>query len=123
MTNDECKFLQPLFVTHHSSLVIITGKLFYGEGTAAYQQWYEWAQQDLLSGGFALLEDRLAGLSSAERTADEREFLRRLRDYFSNHSERLCYRERLLEGRAIGSGEVEGSSTQPNDNALLTPIQ
>ena len=85
------------------------GKLFYGEGTAAYQQWYEWTQQDLLSGGFALLEDRLAGLSSEERTAGEREFLRRLRDYFRNHSDRLCYRERLLEGRAMGSGEVEGA--------------
>ena len=35
--------------------------------------------------------------------------LHRLRGYFDNHRSRLCYRERLSEGRAIGSGQVEGA--------------
>ena len=39
----------------------------------------------------------------------QRESLRRLRGYVSEHSEGLCYRERLSEGRAIGSGQVEGA--------------
>ena len=38
-----------------------------------------------------------------------RESLRRLRGYFLEHSERLNYCERLLEGRAMGSGQVEGA--------------
>ena len=44
--------------------------------------------------------------SSTDR---QRESLRRLRGYFLDHSERLCYRERLSGGRVIGSGQVEGA--------------
>jgi len=40
---------------------------------------------------------------------DKRESLRKLRGYLDNHNTRLCYRERLSEGRAIGSGQVEGA--------------
>ena len=85
------------------------GKLFYGVGTAACKKWYASAKKDLLSGGGKLIEKRLAGLEGEVRTDHQREVLRRLRGYFSNHSDRLCYRERLLEGRAIGSGQVEGA--------------
>ena len=85
------------------------GKVLYGEGTAAYQQWYAFAKRDLLSGGFALVGKRLDRLEREEWTDREREVLGRLRGYLENHSARLCYRERLLEGRAIGSGQVEGA--------------
>ena len=85
------------------------GKLFYGEGTAAYKKWYASAKKDLLSGGYKLIEKRLALLEGDVRTDRRREVLRRLRGYFLEHSERLCYRERLWEGRAMGSGQVEGA--------------
>ena len=82
------------------------GKLFYGEESAVYKKWYESAKKDLLSGGFGLIDKCLALLESDVRTDRQPESLRR---YFSDHSERLCYRERLWEGRAIGSGQVEGA--------------
>ena len=85
------------------------GKLFYGEESAVYKKWYESAKKDLLSGGFGLIDKRLALLESDVRTDRQRESLRRLRGYVLDHSERLCYRERLWEGRAIGSGQVEGA--------------
>ena len=78
------------------------GKLFYGEESAAYKKWYELAKGDLLSGRFGLIDKRLALLERDVRTDRQCESLRRLRGYFSDHS------ERLWEGRAIGSGQVEG---------------
>ncbi|MCL2711614.1 MAG: hypothetical protein FWE95_12115 [Planctomycetaceae bacterium] len=35
--------------------------------------------------------------------------MRLLRGYLESHRERLGYRERLAEGQAIGSGQVEGA--------------
>jgi hypothetical protein len=68
---------------------------------------------------FENIAKRLDELSKEERTDDERESLRLLRGYLEHHRERLCYRERLLEGRAIGrpsgargqkrGGQVEGA--------------
>jgi hypothetical protein len=81
----------------------------YGNDTATYKQWYKAAKKDLVSGGFELIDKRLARLDGEKRTDEERALLRRLRNYFENHSERLCYRERLEEGRAIGTGQVEGA--------------
>lgn len=86
-----------------------TGKVFYGEETAAYKQWYSAAEKELLSGGFTLLEKRLAHLAKGKQMDRERESLRKLRGYLEGHQERLCYWERLSEGRAIGSGQVEGA--------------
>ena len=42
-------------------------------------------------------------------TSVEREAIRKLRGYLSYHAGRLNYRERLAEGRSIGSGQVEGA--------------
>ena len=57
------------------------------------------------------MEKRLDRLEQekGERTDKEKESLRQLRGYLENNRERLCYRERLAEGRAIGSGQVEGA--------------
>ena len=110
------------------------GKLLYDNDLSVYKQWYKAAKQDLVSGGFALIDKRLAGLEDEMRTDEERtdkkrtkkrrtdeertdkdrtdevrEALRLLRNYFANHSDRMHYRERLSEGRAIGSGQVEGA--------------
>jgi hypothetical protein len=87
-----------------------TGKVLYGEGTEEYQQWQEATKWELLESGFERLEKRLDGLD--EEFKDDglrRKELVRIREYLANHRSRLCYRERLLEGRAIGSGQVEGA--------------
>ena len=39
----------------------------------------------------------------------EKEAIRALRGYLSNHSTRLNYYQRLAEGKSIGSGQVEGA--------------
>ena len=54
-----------------------------------------------------MIEKRLACLEGEVYTNCHCESLRRVRDYFLDYSERLCYRERLWEGRAIGCGQVE----------------
>ncbi len=92
-----------------------TGKVLYGEGTAMYDQWKEETKLEFLREGFSLIEERLDRLEREKREKGEewepkgRESLRLLRGYLSGQSGRLNYRERLLEGRAIGSGQVEGA--------------
>jgi hypothetical protein len=87
-----------------------TGKVLYGEGTVMYEQWRESTKWELLESGFEKIEVRLVKLEKefADDSAEKKELLR-LRGYLENHKERLVYRERLLEGRAIGSGQVEGA--------------
>ena len=103
MRSEFGKVRECLDVSHALELLSGIGKLFDGEESVAQKRWYEPAQKDLLSGGGTLIEKRLAGLEEEVRTDGQRESLRRVRDYFSNHS------ERLWEGRAIGSGQVEGA--------------
>ena len=86
-----------------------TGKVLYGEGTEKYEEWQEAAKKDLLEGGFELIEQRLSRLEKEKWEERQAESLRLLRGYLENNRERLKYRERLAEGRSIGSGQVEGA--------------
>jgi hypothetical protein len=86
-----------------------SGKALYKEGTLEYDQWQEATKWELLESGFERIEKRLDELEKGELGKDERESLRKLRGYLENHKTRLGYRERLAEGRAIGSGQVEGA--------------
>ena len=86
-----------------------TGKVLYGEETDAYKQWYEEVKLELLQGGFGGMEKRLDGLLLEKKKRREKESLRNLKKYLSSQRERLNYRERLAEGRVIGSGQVEGA--------------
>ena len=86
-----------------------TGKVLYGEETVEYEQWREETKMELLKGGFELSDKRLKCLEGEKRTDKEKESLRKLRGYWENNRERLGYAVRLLEGRAIGSGQVEGA--------------
>jgi hypothetical protein len=97
-----------------------TGKVLYKEGTEDYTQWRESTKWELLASGFEKIESRLDALATVfgDDTTEKKELLR-VRGYFENHKDRLCYRERLSEGRAIGrpsgargqkrSGQVEGA--------------
>jgi len=90
-----------------------TGKVLYKEGTKEYEQWKEATKWELLESGFEKIENRLNELASVFQDKDEdedkREAVRKLRGYLETHKNRLGYRERLAEGRAIGSGQVEGA--------------
>jgi hypothetical protein len=99
-----------LDIYHALEHLSATGKALYGEGTEAYTQWQEAAKNELLEGGFELIEKRLSCLEQEQGwNVNQRESLRLLRGYLENNRERLKYRERLAEGRAIGSGQVEGA--------------
>jgi len=98
-----------LDVYHALEHLSATGKVLYGDETKEYEKWREETTLELMWGGLGLLEKRLDGLDGEERTVTEQESLRRLRGYLGRHSGRLTYRDRLLEGRSIGSGQVEGA--------------
>ena len=81
-----------------------TSKILYGNETEAHKQWYEEAKLELLSVGFAGLESRLHRTEREKQwKPEQKDNLRLLRGYLENN------RERLLEGRAMGSGQVEGA--------------
>ena len=80
-----------------------------GEGTEKYKQWQEETTLEFVASGFEEIEKRLNQLEQEERTSKEKESIRLLRGYLENNRERLRYRERLAEGRAIGSGQIEGA--------------
>ena len=105
------KVRECLDVYHGLEHVSDTGKVLYGEATKEYKQWQEETTLEFLASGFEEMEKRLDRLEQekGERTDKEKESLRQLRGYLENNRERLCYRERLAEGRAIGSGQVEGA--------------
>ena len=100
---------QCLDVYHGLEHVSATGKVLYGEGTEEYERWREETTLEFVESGFTEIEKRLNLLEKEERTDKEKESLRQLRGYLENNRERLCYRERLSEGRAIGSGQIEGA--------------
>jgi len=98
-----------LDVYHGLEHVSGTGKALYGEETAAYKQWQEATTMEFVESGFEKIEKRLDRLEGEKMTDRQKESVRLLRGYLGSHRARLCYRERLAEGRAIGSGQVEGA--------------
>jgi hypothetical protein len=72
--------------------------------------WFEDTRMLLLRKGFSGVNELLSRLFSDEIfDGVQKEAIRSLQTYLRNNRERLHYRERLLEGRAIGSGVVEGA--------------
>ena len=103
------KIKECLDVYHGLEHVSDTGKVLYGDGTAEFKKWYAEATLEFVESGFTMIEKRLDRLEQEERSDKEKEALRSLRGYLENNRERLCYRKRLAEGRAIGSGQIEGA--------------
>jgi hypothetical protein len=85
----------------------------YGEGTAEKRDAYRHARGLLLRQGWAgvcqWVGELLAGEGETERER-RRKATDRLIGYFSKHTARLSYAERLQTGQAIGSGQVEGKA-------------
>ena len=98
-----------LDIYHALEHVAETAKALYGEGTAKTQEWIDNARQDLLAGGWAAMWKRLRVAQQRTRKRSERRSLPSLTDYLGKHAEHLSYAQRLAEGRAIGSGQVEGA--------------
>ena len=80
----------------------------------SYKTWQDETTLELQWNDYELIEKRLDKLDVGYRTAEEQEkrklveleAIRNLRGYLSYHVKRLNCRERLAEGRSIGSGQV-----------------
>ena len=63
----------------------------------------------MLSKGFGGIERQILATRQKVRSPRKRQSLDDLHGYLPNHAEHLHYSERLAQGRAIGSGQVEGA--------------
>ena len=100
---------QTLDVWHGTEPVGDASKKLYGEGTPEAEASYERGRQALLAKGWAGVCDYGAEELAAGDTPQRRGVLDELTGYFAKHTRRVDYRSRLAEGRAIGSGLVEGN--------------
>jgi hypothetical protein len=97
-----------LDVYHVFEHVAAAGKSLFGEGTAAAEEWIDRSKQLLLSEGFRGLEQHTDATHRQLRSPKKRRRLQKLRNYLVPHADHLHYRERLAQGRTIGSGLIEG---------------
>lgn len=97
-----------LDVYHALQHVSDAAKTLFGEGTDAARHWTDAVRTALLERGWAGIEDSLRQTSASHAPA-ARPALEGLRNYLGNHVSHLNYAQRLAEGRAIGSGQVEGA--------------
>ena len=114
-----------LDVYHALEKISDCGKVLYGTETKEFATWQDETKWELLWNGFELIEKRLDKLDAElrldlEQPAEsrsksqtkldaEKEAIRILRGYLSNHAKRLNYRQRLANGKSIGSGQIEGA--------------
>ena len=98
-----------LDIYHASEHLYGAAKALYGEGADEVPAWVEARRQTLLQGGAAALEAELAAEQRSLRSARKQAALAALRDYLAPHQQHTAYARRLQQGRAIGSGMVEGA--------------
>jgi hypothetical protein len=85
----------------------------FGEGTSEARVAYERGRGLLVGQGWAGIcawVGELLGVTDEAERERRRGATERLLRYFSKHTQRLNYAERLRAGRAIGSGQVEGEA-------------
>ena len=85
----------------------------FGEGASAARAAYAQGRGLLVRQGWAGVcawVSELLGVADDDERERRRAATDRLLGYFSKHTQRLNYAERLQAGRAIGSGQVEGEA-------------
>jgi hypothetical protein len=85
----------------------------FGEGTSEARAAYEQSRSLLARQGWVGVcqwVGELLGIADDSERERRRQATDRLIGYFSKHTNRLNYAERLQAGRAIGSGQVEGEA-------------
>lgn len=95
-------------VYHVSQHIHACGKELFGEGTAQAQTWSQARLEQLIElggPGFIRALDEQEGQWTAPAHVDA---IKRLRGYLAENRDRMWYRQRLAEGRPIGSGQIEG---------------
>jgi hypothetical protein len=102
------KTLECLDIFHAAEHIADCGKVLFGEGEES-TAWFERLRLVLLSEGYLGMEGELLPLLKSLPRGKKRKKVRMLLKYFYRNRDRLCYRERLSAGRAIGSGLIEGA--------------
>ena len=105
--------LQTLDFYHASGYLSKCADRIHGEGTAEAKAAFEQGRSLLARQGWAGVcqwVGELLGVADEKERERRRKATDRLMTYFSKHSARLNYAERLKSGRAIGSGQVEGEA-------------
>jgi hypothetical protein len=100
---------QTLDIYHGCEHVSDASKALYQEGTSVARASFERGRALLLAKGWPGICDYVAAELAVGDTPQRRAPLEDLTQYFAKHVGRLDYRQGLAEGRAIGSGLVEGS--------------
>ena len=87
-----------------------TAKVLYGEGTAKAETWRNAGRDALLAGAWLKFREHLRTTKRHfRRSPTKAAALTALQNYFRRQKDHLHYPRRLAEGRAIGSGQVEGA--------------
>jgi hypothetical protein len=95
-------------VYHVSQHVHACGKAMFGEGTQRGREWSDRRLMELLEMGGPRFVERLDQIIGQQTSQQNRAALRLLRGYLHANRDRMWYRQRLAQGRAIGSGLIEG---------------
>ena len=106
------KTAECLDIYHAAEHISDCAKVLFGSGEAA-KEWFERMRLVLLSEGFEGMERELSqvleSISKKKRDKTKRATVSSLLEYFRSNKDRLHYRDRLAQGRAIGSGLIEGA--------------
>ncbi|GHT19778.1 hypothetical protein FACS1894189_8720 [Planctomycetales bacterium] len=99
-----------LDIFHAAERISGCGKVLFPDSDIQRKSWFEDKRMLLLRKGFCgvnaeLVQEYKSGLYDEEQQSA----MSSLQNYLFNHRHRLSYSERLFEGRAIGSGVVEGA--------------
>jgi hypothetical protein len=97
-----------LDIFHAWQHIAATGTALHGAEEVA-QAWSDAGRTALLESGWEGLRQHAEASRSAPLTAAQLSELDGLLDYLGAHQDHLHYRQRLAEGRSIGSGQVEGA--------------
>jgi hypothetical protein len=95
---------------HAAQHLANAARVFKGEGTPAFQRWFNSRETALYQGHAARIAGELQQAADALPTAADD--LRREAGYFREHQQRMNYQEMREEEYVIGSGMVEGGAKQ-----------
>jgi hypothetical protein len=100
---------QVLDVYHASEHLAAASRAVHGEGATATGWWRE-SRRRMVGDGWWGLCERIGEALVAHPTAACQAAMDDLTTYFSKHTTRMNYAQRLHAGRSIGSGMVEGAA-------------
>jgi len=98
-----------LDIFHAVEHIAETARTVFGEGTTEATQWLDAVRSIVLAKGEPGVQREIAEMMKQVRSPGKRTSLVSLSAYFANHSHHMHYAVRLLEGRSIGSGQIEGA--------------